>query len=341
MKSKTDKRHTAFLVKSLGQQLNVSLEKDFMEVTIRIPETIGEGKITGFDLGGGIGFTVFDIKMKEDWSFVFKTKGPPLLYFNFLIEGRIWHNLKEGKMQDQLLPLQSIVSSTSVNTPPQAIKVPKDKKILFASLLIDRKKYLSTSALYFSQMHEKMVAIFKDVDGKRPFFHLSDFSINASRLVKKITKNKNHSLFCSIHIESKILELLSRQLKRVEDDFSRLGRRIKLKKYDAEKIKLAKDILIDNMQNPPTIEKLAKKVGINQQKLKEGFKLIYETTIKKYLTRERLKKAALLLLHEISIRQVAMEIGYSNLSYFAKIFKKRYGILPKDFAKNNRIRASA
>ncbi len=327
------------MVKSLAQQFNTQTKKDCMEEIIVIPDHIGEGKITGFDFGDGIGFVVFDVELKEDWVLNFETKDPPPIYFNFLIEGRIWHNLNEGKICYQLLPLQSSISTAPVST-SQSIAIPGNKKILFATLLIDRKQYLPAAACYFDRMHEKMVAVFKDVKGNDVFFHQSDFSINVSRLIKKITNDKNCGLVRSIHIEAQVLELLSRQIKRVEDDFSMLGRRVKLRKYDAEKIKLARTILLQNMQNPPTIAELAKKVGVNQQKLKEGFKLIYETTINKYLTTERLEKAALLLIQETSIKNAAMEVGYANLSYFAKIFKERYGVLPREYAKNARIRLS-
>jgi len=339
MNSKLAKYHPHQLVKSLAKQFKTTSKKDCLEEIIEIPGDIGTGRITGFDFGDGIGFITFDIKLTKDWQLNFKSSNLSPIYFNFLIEGKIWHTLNEGKIRYQLLPLQSSISSAPISS-SQAFAIPRDQKLLFAILIIDRKKYLSTASCYFDRMHEKIAAVFKDVNGKEAFFHQSEFSINVSRIIKKITKNNDCGLARSIYIEAQVLELLSRQIKQVEDDFSMLGRRLKLRAYDIEKIKLARTILLEQMKNPPTIEKLAKKVGVNQSKLKEGFKLIFETTIKKYLTKERLEKASLLLIQDTSIKNAAMEVGYSNLSYFAKIFKEHYGVLPKDYVKNVQIRVN-
>jgi len=51
--------------------------------------------------------------------------------------------------------------------------------------------------------------------------------------------------------------------------------------------------------------------------------------------RNRLEKAKeMLKTGNYSVKQVGYDIGFSNLSNFAKAFKKEFGILPKDIRKN-------
>lgn len=107
-----------------------------------------------------------------------------------------------------------------------------------------------------------------------------------------------------------------------------------LRKLDLEKIQRARNILVRDLKNPPTIEELAMKAGINRQKLKKGFKLIYEATINKYLRNERLEQASLLLLTDKTVKEAAEQVGYMNKSYFAKIFKEKYGVLPREYVKS-------
>jgi AraC-like DNA-binding protein len=40
----------------------------------------------------------------------------------------------------------------------------------------------------------------------------------------------------------------------------------------------------------------------------------------------------------MSIKETARAVGYANQSHFAKRFKEKYGVLPKDYIKNIRAK---
>ncbi len=110
-----------------------------------------------------------------------------------------------------------------------------------------------------------------------------------------------------------------------------------MKKFDLNQIVKARELLLKEMHDSPTIEELAKRVGINQQKLKAGFKKIYGQTIYRYLRNARLERARYLILEDKgSIREIAQMVGYSNQSHFARRFKEKFGVLPKELAKATR-----
>ena len=50
-----------------------------------------------------------------------------------------------------------------------------------------------------------------------------------------------------------------------------------------------------------------------------------------YLKTRRIEQAAVLLRQGYRINEVAERVGFSSSSYFAKCFKARFGVLPKDF----------
>ncbi|WP_176087281.1 helix-turn-helix domain-containing protein [Virgibacillus dokdonensis] len=60
-----------------------------------------------------------------------------------------------------------------------------------------------------------------------------------------------------------------------------------------------------------------------------GFKL--------YVTKKRIEQARLLLEKDYSVTEVSNEVGYSNLSHFIKIFKKRVGLTPTQYKKKTII----
>jgi AraC-like DNA-binding protein len=81
-------------------------------------------------------------------------------------------------------------------------------------------------------------------------------------------------------------------------------------------------------------------VGINDFKLKNGFKQLYGNTVFGLLFEERMQQAKVMLVDpEISIKELSMTVGYKNLSNFTSAFKKRFGY-PPSFERKKRTQES-
>ncbi|MBI9090096.1 MAG: helix-turn-helix transcriptional regulator [Desulfobacterium sp.] len=106
---------------------------------------------------------------------------------------------------------------------------------------------------------------------------------------------------------------------------------------DLERIHGAKAILLKDIQAPPTIPRLARLAGINEFKLKRGFKQAFSTTIFGCLQQHRMKTAHTLLRDTSkNISEVASEVGYTNVSHFINAYRKQFGITPGVFKKTIR-----
>jgi AraC family transcriptional regulator, transcriptional activator of the genes for pyochelin and ferripyochelin receptors len=133
-----------------------------------------------------------------------------------------------------------------------------------------------------------------------------------------------------IYLESKTLELFVLQLAQWLEAEKGKQKRINLKAHEIDKIHQAKEILISNQAEPPTILNLAQQVEIHHMKLKQGFKEIFGMTLFDYLYNYRMEIAKNLLLeNKMNVTQVASTVGYSNSSQFAAAFKRKFGITPK------------
>lgn len=105
-----------------------------------------------------------------------------------------------------------------------------------------------------------------------------------------------------------------------------------------EKIIKARQILLSNLENPPTIPQLAREVGINQCYLKKGFKEIFNATIYNFVQEQRMLKAKLLLTTtSFTVSEVAEKIGFSSSSNFSSAFRRFTGISPKKLSQNLKI----
>jgi AraC-like DNA-binding protein len=143
-----------------------------------------------------------------------------------------------------------------------------------------------------------------------------------------IHKKGNHH----IYFEAKALELLFLELDQLET-ISMQSSNLFLKEHDLERIHQAKMIVEKNLLNPCSLIELAHKVGLNDFKLKKGFREVLGTTVFSYLYDLRMEKAKMLLTGGRSVREVAYEVGYKNAHHFTKAFKKKFGYLPSGIKK--------
>ncbi|UPT67491.1 MAG: AraC family transcriptional regulator [Sphingobacteriales bacterium JAD_PAG50586_3] len=99
--------------------------------------------------------------------------------------------------------------------------------------------------------------------------------------------------------------------------------------YDKERIVYARDYLLTHMDAPPTLPQLAAIAGINEFKLKRGFRELFNHSVFGYLTDVRLEMARTALRQkQKTVTQIAFELGYASLQHFSMAFKKSMLFLP-------------
>lgn len=98
-------------------------------------------------------------------------------------------------------------------------------------------------------------------------------------------------------------------------------------RHDRQRLLAARDRLLQDLSAPPTIAELAREVGVNQLKLKQGFKAAFGTSVYALFQRHRMDRARQLL-RDHSVTETALILGYSNLSHFGTAYRKQFGILP-------------
>lgn len=102
-----------------------------------------------------------------------------------------------------------------------------------------------------------------------------------------------------------------------------------IKEYDIPAILEARHIIEVNLKEHICIPKLAEKCGLNEFKLKLGFRELYNTSPYKYLVHLRLQHAkALLEDTDLTINQIADRIGFESYNGFSTAFKKAYKLSP-------------
>jgi AraC-like DNA-binding protein len=178
---------------------------------------------------------------------------------------------------------------------------------------------------------------FDNIKGGRPIIEEKVISTSLKVVINQIIAKKLHGALQNIYMKGKIYELLSLYFNISEETESDQCP-FMANEETVSQIKMAKDIIIEHMANPPSLEELSKEVGLNVKKLKMGFKEFYGTPVFTFLLNYKLDHSKKLLVeNKLNVSEIATQIGYSNSSHFIAAFKKRFDTTPKQFTKQDLI----
>ena len=103
---------------------------------------------------------------------------------------------------------------------------------------------------------------------------------------------------------------------------------------DKEKILAVRDLINEKLDSPPNLSSISRTVGLNEYKLKRGFKQVFNTTVFAYLSEQRLLLARQYLLDTPrTAADIGYQLGYSTPQHFNNAFKKRFGNTPDSIRK--------
>ncbi len=98
----------------------------------------------------------------------------------------------------------------------------------------------------------------------------------------------------------------------------------------SRQIAAAKDYIDAHLGEEFSIAALCGELQIGRTRLYELFKAETKMGVAAYLRRRRVHRAkALLKTTDLSVQQIAQEVGFADYNYFSRVFKKIYGKSPK------------
>lgn len=140
------------------------------------------------------------------------------------------------------------------------------------------------------------------------------------------------SITKKLHLESKVWELMALLIEQEQERHQGKGCSPRLKPDDVDRIHQARDILLRQLDQPPSLLDLARQVGLNDCTLKRGFRQVFGTTAFGCLHDHRLEQARRLLQERrLNVSEVANTVGFANRSYFAAAFRKKFGVSPREY----------
>jgi len=299
-----------------------AIDAPVVDGTMQIPPLYGTGYIKGIAIPNGPTIMIRQYELKEELNISTNATGASGIVLTF---HNIYHDKDDKKNQKTSLPFAQIESGgvdyqelfsskTKFNTIIIMIDVeqlrtlinPKNDRTEMQDILFSDKPFIFEE-LISPEMHNVANQILTTVAPP----HLRDF-------------------FYRIKAEELIYLLFSVLEKR--DNLSAYP----LNNDDIKKIYLIRDKVIEDLSVKPNLMQLAKTYGMGESKVTRLFRQIFGNSIYNYYQTFRMDYAGNLIKDKnLSIAEIGYQLGFSNLSHFARLFEKHHGLKPKKYAKVN------
>jgi AraC-like DNA-binding protein len=313
------------LAESLAAALGVTIKND----RVNYPPHIAKGYLQVVELQGSLQATVFEYTFTDQFRLKRKKISEEYytLWFTEIdIKGDVHieidndrHHVKDTNFSTALLTSSLFDANYDLTkgTSIRGVNILLDNEWLASHLGVDSKSGLLHK--YLSLKASRIIMEPLDIEYKRYILDIIELVNNSGR-------------FRQIALQNRIMLLIERFFMRMAVKMESNALDLKLSKEDIRRVMEVESLITRDVFSPaPFIPELAKMVNISETKLKNNFKTVYGVPIYQYFQKARMRAARdVLETNKYSIKQVALELGYSNLSNFSTAFRKEFGILPSE-----------
>lgn len=291
-----------------------------------IPPHMGTGTITRLRIRPGMEIVITDVQLAEDLKLNIM-ENCRLLELNYSLHGETYcaWNGRERHINSQ------------------------EGNVLFledSQIYVERKAHVRNQFLEIRMSPEHLFGYTDNGDDRvavEGFLHRHRGSIEAYDTTPAIQKCVHDMYYCSylgplkkLYLEGKAMEIIALVNQENSHQQQVSGVKGMWRKQDRESIGQVKEIILGHLENPLSIRQLSRQVGMNEFKVKQGFREMYGMTIFELVRKARMEKAVWLMeTEQLNIGQTAAAVGYSNASNFTTAFRKHYGCNPSEYVKHH------
>lgn len=317
-----------YVIADLDKEMGTNFSQSCEEYIIEIPPNFGKGTIKGINFNEGIGVLMYDCMFYEDFEIQFIIDEVHPLKFLFCEKGSFRHSFEESHSDHSVEELQNIIVASDRNK-GHIIKFKGHVHVIINSLEIDRHKFQHSMACEIDGLNPILENLFLDIRGDNLFYYHGSYSLKMANAFSQIAAFERKEFERNLFLHGHAYNMLSIQILEYQDAQSSEDNRSILLKREINLVQKAARMIDEDILNFDTVQNLSQMVGLNQNKLQNGFRELFGNTVNGYVQDKRLTVASSLIKNtEHSFSEIAYMVGISSKSYFSKIFKERYGITP-------------
>ena len=309
---------------------------DELDFTYNFNTQVTQGWRREIDLREGIGLVINRYRPKEHLKVIYHSERElDEIKFSFALSANGQWDI-ESNSGETLLPCKTgtyLIRSNGL-TLHGIGDFPKTLPYDFVEVYVKPSLLRSFAASPTEKINKDLQDIVKPSDQDPYYLQTREIQPAMAVVLQQIIRCSYRGLIKRAYLESKVIELIALVLE--HERFIKEGnvQPSLLKPDQKERIYYAREILLKDLNHPPSLKDLAQQVGLSESALGKGFQQLFGTTIFAQLQMHRLKIAQQLLAEQdTSVAEVAHLIGYTSITSFSKAFKGKFGVGPKAYQK--------
>ncbi|NRF41882.1 helix-turn-helix transcriptional regulator [Pedobacter foliorum] len=295
------------------------------EKLLELPKSIGQGGSYFLEVIPGLSLLLADVTFHTPITFTRLATTDHFYLAYYDLSDEISSHIVEGT--DHKIGYRSKLGMGFMDSQTESTLIPTLNERYY-SLRLFMSKELLISLMGNSKPQNIIEALFDET--KNTLFFYSHIDSSTRLLLKELKERSFNDPSFELHAKGTALKVLTHLIRRARN-FEPIIQ--KLSSSDTTAILNTSQYLLDNLPlDFPGVTFLAELAGMSESKYKKLFTKIVKSSPKSFFLEEKLLLAQNLLqsgnFH--SIREVALEVGYSKTGYFSEAYKKAFGTLPQE-----------
>ncbi|MEM1254627.1 MAG: AraC family transcriptional regulator [Cyanobacteria bacterium P01_H01_bin.21] len=311
---------------------------DDTDKILKCPGSVGHGYQQRIAMRDGLEINILDYKFHDEFVRIYQARTSP----SFL---ELEFNLKGPHAGKSLFFLHSgLTSSNSIGRYPgnqQIFKVELCLQLPILKVFLDGlleqlpAKLQQSARQYLEKVYTPQKQQIDPIVRQASLLtYWSTITPHMQKVLRQILDCPYRGLNRQVYLEGKALELMMLRSQQIIEQLISFERQMTqpntLEPDEIDSIYQAKELLLSNLQHPPSIADLARRVNLNRRKLIESFRQVFHMTPFEYLQDYRLQQARSMLSYpDAKVETVIAAVGYKSRSNFAVAFRKKFGLNPK------------
>ncbi len=312
-------------IEALAELCCASLYTEGFETVLEASEGIEKASMRLFELRSGFELMISSVDQRQNLIANIEEKGSQLT-ISFCLSGKMRVAFRDQKGDFIVGHGQNILCFTPRSM--YTTEFSSGQTYKYVNIRIEPSVLNALMEGQFDQIPADMRSIIDGSD-KNYYSHIGSMTPSIHMVIHQILNCPYNGHIKRMYLESKAMELIAHQLALLVSKETDPKPRLILCPDDIERIHYARDILIENLQNHPTVYRLSRMVGLNELKLQRGFRQVYGKTVFAYFRDYQFEGARCFLKEgNMNVAEVAYKLGYSKVDNFASSFKKLFSVSP-------------